>query len=120
MAANGAYVCLNSDQENLAIADRSTPQRWETFVLLGLSPGRSAFLTHTDQFLSAELHHDGRLSATSDQLGDMGIFKEVPLPDDQVALLADNGKYVELDRTNNGLVARSDSIGPDTRFRILR
>ncbi|HQW41024.1 MAG TPA: hypothetical protein PK149_07665 [Flavobacteriales bacterium] len=120
MASNGAYVCLNSTQENRAIGDRPAPFLWETFVLLELSPSHFAFLAHNDMFLSAEIHHDGRLSATSDQLGDMGIFIGVPLADDQVALLADNGKYVELDRANNGLVAHSDSIGPDTRFRILR
>ena len=120
MASNSAYVYLNSEQEYRAIADRSTPSNWETLVRLELSPTQFAFLAHNDMFLSAATHNDGTLSATSDQLGDMGIFSVKPLADDQVALIADNGKYVELDRSNNGLVARSDSIGPDTRFRILR
>jgi len=120
VASNGSYVCLNITQENRAIADRPAPLRWETFVRLELSPTQFAFLAHNDMFLSAAIHNDGALSTTSDQLGDMGIFKVVPLAEDQVALMADNGKYVELDPANNWLVARSDSIGPGTHFRILR
>jgi hypothetical protein len=115
-APNGKYVCLDPTRQDEAFADRATPQLWETFVRLRLSDHQYAFLAHTDRFITAELHHDGRLVATTDRLGDMGVFTLEDQPDGRVALRADNGKYVALDSASLKLVARADSVDQNCLF----
>ena len=83
-----------------------------------LSPHHWAFLAHNDRFLSAALHKDGVLAATSDRMGDMAVFTQVDLPDGAVAMRADNGKYVEWESMSNALYARADSISDACKLRI--
>lgn len=120
IAANGAYVCLNTMEGDHAIADRPEPLHWETFTRIRISPNHVAFMAHNDRFLSAALHKDGVLAATSDRMGDMAVFKQVDLADGHVALLADNGKYVEWDSTSNRLYARAEDPSPTCYLRMQR
>ena len=75
-------------------------------------------MAHTDRFLSADVLHDGSVSAATDRLGDMGVFELVDQPDGRVALLADNKKFLVFDTVSLRLVARADSVMPECLFRI--
>lgn len=118
--SNGAYVCLNMLHDAKAIADRPRPLLWETFSRVRLSPVHWAFMAHNENFLSAALHQDGVLAATSGRMGDMAVFTQIDLATGEVALRADNGRYVEWDSTSNRLYARADSVSRAARLRIVR
>lgn len=120
MATNGAYVSVNIAEQDRAFADRQIPSTWETFVRLKLSPDHFAFLSHNGNFLSAATYADGTLSATSNELGDMGIFTLGQLTDTLVTLVADNGKYVQLVGPGNGLMASGSTVQDAVGFRITQ
>ncbi|MBP6574522.1 MAG: hypothetical protein KA230_08730 [Flavobacteriales bacterium] len=118
VASNSKYVCIDPTQRGIAFADRNAAGAWETLLRLRLSDREYAFVAHTDRFLSADVLHDGSVSAATDRLGDMGVFELVDQPDGRVALLADNKKFLALDTVSLRLVARADSVMPECLFRI--
>jgi hypothetical protein len=114
-AVNDRYLTIDAGH---VLADRPKAQLWETFVRLQLDTDHFAFVAHDDHFLSAELHRDSGLVAVSDRLGDMGVFRSEARPDKAVALIADNGRYLVLDTTDQRLYARGDSSNSSRWLRI--
>lgn len=106
-AANGRWVCVDLEQDPRVLASRDTAMQWETLVRLRLSNGRVALVAHNDAFVSAELHKNGGVVATSMRLGDMGMFLWHNAGVDLVALRADNGLFLELDTADQRLYARA-------------
>ena len=120
LAPNGKYVCVDPSRGDRAFADRASVGNWETYVRVRLSPTECAFVAHTDRFLSAELHRDSALVATTDRLGDMGVFTLEEQPGGSVAIRADNGLYVALDTASLRLVARAAAVDASCLFRFER
>lgn len=107
-AANGQWVCVDLQQDPRVLASRGTAMQWETLVRLRLDNGRVALVAHNDAFVSAAVHKDSAIVATSTRLGDMGMFLWYDAGNGSVALRADNGSYVELDTTDLRLYARAE------------
>lgn len=120
LAPSAKYVCVDPPRGDRAFADRTSVGIWETFVRLRLSPTECAFVAHTDMFLSVELHRDSALVATTDRLGDMGVFIVEEQPVGSVAIRADNGLYVALDSASLRLVARAATVNASCLFRPER
>lgn len=120
IAANGRYWCADESRQGKVLANRDKADGWETFLQLHLPDGRVAFLASNSQFLCAELEEDRQLSATGEDLGDYGLFTMEPLDSGKVAIKAFNGHYVALDPGSEELLATSDSIVPNARFKLLR
>ncbi|HNA32672.1 MAG TPA: hypothetical protein PL106_06080, partial [Flavobacteriales bacterium] len=82
--------------------------------------GRVAFLASDGGFLCAELDQHQQLAATAADLGDYGLFTVVPLDNDQVALRAFNGRYLELDSVSMEMSAKANDANRWTRFRVVK
>lgn len=120
VAANGRYVTADQSLDGLAMANRDRAEDWETYLRLRTADGRVAFLASNGKFLCAELEREDQVAATGKDLGDFGLFTLESLDSGMVALKAFNGRYVALDPGSQGLLANSDSIVLNARFKLLR
>lgn len=120
IAANGLYLCADRTRGNTLLASRERADEWETFLRLRTVDGRVAFLASDGGFLCAELDQHQQLAATAADLGDYGLFTVVPLDNDQVALRAFNGRYLELDSVSMEMSAKANDANRWTRFRVVK
>lgn len=117
---NGKFLSADPRRPLEPHVDNGDPGLWETFVRLELAQGRTAFVAHTDRFLSVELHRDSGLVVVSDRLGDMGVFILQEHNDGTVGIRADNGRFLVLDTLTYRIHARGDSTDALGRFRLPR
>lgn len=82
------------------------PSLSSVFVRVSLVNDRFAYLGYNGNFLSAALHKEGELMATTNMLGDMGQFKEQQLANGKTNLIANNGKYLIMDTLGHVLAAQ--------------
>lgn len=106
-AANGRWVCVDVQESPRVLASRENAMQWETLVRLRLDNGHVALVAHNDAFVSAQLHKDSGVVATSTRLGDMGMFQWHEAGNGYIALRAANGLFLELDTTDQRLYARA-------------
>lgn len=118
-AANDRYLSVDSDSGTVVLANRKKPAEWEVLLRVRLEHDRSAFVTHTGNFLCAEMTREAEWAGTAERLGDMGIFREVRVDSSTVAWLADNGRYLSLDTVTGRVRAVAAGIGPLERFTVL-
>lgn len=117
LAANGRWVCVDVQDGPRVLASRDTAMQWETLVLLRLDNGHVALVAHNDAFVSAQLHKDGGVVATSTRLGDMGMFQWHGAGNGSIALRAANGLFLELDTADLRLYARAEKPEGPALFR---
>jgi hypothetical protein len=98
---------IRLDGEDLVFADNGA-----IFSLIELYDGRIALRASNGKFVIAELFKEKELTASTDLLGDHGIFQIERSEDGTIGLMASDGSAIVLDTTRNMLRATSDQVRP--------
>lgn len=100
------------------VPHRPSPQ--EAFVRIDMQDGRSAFIAPNNRSVCVELGQQDRLAASAAHLGDLALFRIVPMADGTTTWLASNDHYVSLDAEGQHLLALPDTIAPAQHIRFVQ
>jgi hypothetical protein len=99
---NEKYVCVDTNQQSVMVADRSVADTWEKYEKITNSDGTISLCSlANNKYVCADLNQSSKLIARSDSIDSWEKFKVVDMGSGNIALQSlANNKYVSCDRNN--------------------
>lgn len=113
----GKFLCTEPDQT--IYANRDVANEWELFIFNWEENNQVSINSYNDYYLTADLANEGEVTATRKEKNEWEVFVIEELQDNYIAIKASNGKYITVDSSTLKLIAKSDVVGDNEKFKLV-
>jgi hypothetical protein len=118
-ASNGKFVCADESIGDRIIANRDSAQGWETFTLIQFENNEYGILSRRNKFFSDNEPNSKEISATEDNISELGVFSLIQIDKDHVVFKNAAGRYWHLDEKTKHLYVTSENITEGEKFEMM-
>lgn len=118
-ASNGKFVCDDDSKNDILIANRKNPLRWETFTLITLENNKYGLISFKNKFITTEIDKKNEIMASRSKLQGLGKFTLQRIDYNHFAIKAVNNKYITLDTNTGQLFATATTVGENEIFELV-